>query len=37
MMKNIQLLWELAVFAIQFSVKNRSAKETFFTRVQSVL
>jgi hypothetical protein len=37
MMKNIQLAWELAVFAITFSVKNERAKRMFFTKVQSLL
>jgi hypothetical protein len=37
MMKNIQLICELAMFAIFFSVKNESAKKIFFNRVQSLL
>jgi len=37
MMKNIQLAWELVMFAITFSVKNEKAKRIFFLKVQSVL
>lgn len=37
MMKNIQLAWELVVFAIVFSIKNKRAKRMFFAKVQSLL
>lgn len=37
MMKNIQLAWELAVFAIAFTIKNERANRIFFRKVQSVL